>query len=50
MAKETHTEIDERWIGEWVTRGLKEIEHLLARHAAFLTYCRSGLSDTEEGT
>jgi hypothetical protein len=31
-------EVDERWMGEWVKLGLKEIGKSLANHAAFDEY------------
>jgi len=32
--------IDERWLDEWVTFGMRQLADYLARHAAFDAYCR----------
>jgi hypothetical protein len=32
--------IDERWLDEWVTFGMRQLVDYLARHAAFDAYCR----------
>ena len=50
-AEATHTvELDERWMETWVAFGFDAFGHLLARHMAYLDYCRrTGLADTEQG-
>ena len=42
------TEIDERWIAEWVTFGMLELERYLGKHRSFEDYCiRRGRSVPE---
>jgi hypothetical protein len=31
-------DLDETWLDDWAGVGLAEIEHLLAKHAAFLAF------------
>jgi hypothetical protein len=31
-------DLAESWLGEWVSAGVAEIEDLLAKHAAFLSF------------
>ena len=33
-------QIDESWIEEWVSAGLRELERYLQKYAAFEEYCR----------
>lgn len=33
------TDIDERWVAEWVAFGLSEMETYLRKHAQFTLYC-----------
>jgi hypothetical protein len=33
------TDIDERWVAEWVAFGFSEMETYLRKHAQFTLYC-----------
>jgi hypothetical protein len=35
------TEIDERWLDEWVQFGLREFDEYLRRHAAFAAWLQA---------
>jgi hypothetical protein len=38
MTQRIHLEMDEQWLDEWVTWGLRELDHHLARHAQFANW------------
>jgi hypothetical protein len=38
MTQRLHLEMDEQWLDEWVTWGLREIDHYLVRHAQFANW------------
>jgi len=35
----SHTQIDDRYMGEWFAFGLSQLEAYLAKHARFAAYC-----------
>lgn len=33
--------IDERWMADWVSMGIRELERYLGKHARFEVYCQN---------